>query len=98
MALESIFSFLTYPKKGKPEDKAAAGVAISLNSGKLYKMLRDIFDEAAEACDVQVMFTSPGEKQCNEVRNDLLAFAAKTTTPEMSKHAAPRRNANASTE
>lgn len=79
MALESIFSFLTYPKKGKPEEKAAAGVSIPLNAGKLCTMLRDIFDEADEACDVQVMFTSPGEKQDNDVRNDLLAFTKKPT-------------------
>lgn len=71
MALETIYSFLTYPKKGKSEEPAAVGVAIPLDGGKLCSMLRDIFDSAGKQCDVKIKFVSPGSKQENEVRAHL---------------------------
>ncbi len=77
MALETIYSFLTYPKRGKSDAPAASGVAIPLDDGKLCTMLRDIFDQSGRKCDVKVMFTSPGAKQENEVRSDLLALTKK---------------------
>lgn len=40
-------------------------------------MLRDIFDSAGKQCDVTVMFQSPGSKQENEVRADLLGLLKK---------------------
>jgi hypothetical protein len=79
MALETIFSFLTYPKKGKSEEAAAAGVQIPLDDGKLCSMLGGIFDSAHKQCDVQVMFTSAGERQENQVRSDLIALLKKPT-------------------
>lgn len=79
MAVETILSFLTFPKKGRSEDPAASGVKIPLDDGKLCSMLRDIFDGAHKHCDVQVMFTSHGDKQENEVRDDLLALVKRPT-------------------
>lgn len=77
MALEAIYSFLTYPKRGKSNTPAAPGVEIPLDEGKLCSMLREVFDQSGRQCDVKVMFTSPGAKQENEVRSDLLALAKK---------------------
>lgn len=74
MAVETILSFLTYPKKGKTVDPAASGVRIPLDDGKLCSMLRGIFDGAHKQCDVQVIFTSRSNKQENEVRDDLLGL------------------------
>jgi hypothetical protein len=47
-----------------------------LTEGKLFSMLRDIFDGAGKDCNVPVMFTSSGDKQENAVRSDLLSLLA----------------------
>jgi hypothetical protein len=76
MALELIYSFLTYPKKSQADGAAVSGTEVPMVEGKLYSMLRDIFDKAGTDCNVPVMFTSEGGKQENAVRTDLLALFA----------------------
>lgn len=76
MAIELIYSFLTYPKKSQADDATVSGTEVPLAEGKLYAMLRDIFDGAGKDCNVPVMFTSNGSKQENAVRSDLLALLA----------------------
>jgi hypothetical protein len=76
MAIELIYSFLTYPKKSQAEDATVSGTEVPLTEGKLFSMLRDIFDGAGKDCNVPVMFTSNGAKQENAVRSDLLALFA----------------------
>lgn len=76
MAIELIYSFLTYPKKSQAEDATVSGTEVPLTEGKLFSMLRDIFDGAGKDCNVPVMFTSSGDKQENAVRSDLLALLA----------------------
>jgi len=76
MAIELIYSFLTYPKKSQAEDAIVSGTEVPLTEGKLFSMLRDIFDGAGKDCNVPVMFTSNGDRQENAVRSDLLALVA----------------------
>jgi hypothetical protein len=77
MAVEKIFSFLTYPKRNQPEEAVVSGTQIPLDDGKLCKMLKDIFDGSGTDCNVPVMFVSDGDKQENAVRSELLALLAK---------------------
>lgn len=77
MALEAIYSFLTYPKKNQADEIAVTGTEIQLDGGKLCKMLSDIFDNAGRDCNVPVMFTSEGAKQENPIRSELLALLEK---------------------
>jgi len=77
MALEKIYSFLTYPKKNQPEEAIVSGTQIPLDDGKLSKMLTDIFNAAGTDCNVPVMFVSDGEKQENAVRTEILSLLQK---------------------
>jgi hypothetical protein len=77
MSVEKIFSYLTYPKRNRPDETAVSGTQIPLDNGKLCKMLKDIFDGSGKDCNVPVMFVSDGEKQENVVRSELLALLAK---------------------
>ncbi|MGE0370968.1 MAG: hypothetical protein AB7Q01_03665 [Gammaproteobacteria bacterium] len=85
MPVERIYSFLTYPKKNRPEEAVVSGTQIPLDDGKLCKMLKEIFDGAGKDCNVPVMFLSEGETQENVVRSELLTLLAKpsvgTATP-----------------
>src|SRR5665647_1581372 len=77
MPIEKIYSFLTYPKKNKAEEDVASGTSIPPDDGKLCKMLSDIFDNAADQCNIPVMFTSEDKVQANAVRTELQAIFKK---------------------
>ncbi|SDH03927.1 hypothetical protein [Propionivibrio dicarboxylicus] len=70
MALELLYSFLTYPKK----EEAPTGVDIPLDDSKLCLMLRGIFDNANKDCNVPILFTSEGTKQKNIVMDEVLTL------------------------
>lgn len=72
MALTTIFSFLTYPRRGKAPGDHVEGISIAPDDGKLSKMLRGVFDAAGKECNIPVMFTA--DKQENPVRSELLAL------------------------
>jgi len=74
MALEAIYSFLTYPKKNQPDDPIEAGVGIPIQDDKLNRMLAGIFGRAREDCNVPIMFVSDGARQENPARSELLAL------------------------
>jgi len=76
MALESIYSFLTYPKKHQPDEPLGPGTEISIGAGKLGTMLDSIFRNAEQDCVIPIMFISDGARQENPVRSDLLALMA----------------------
>jgi hypothetical protein len=79
MSVDKIFSYLTYPKKNRPDETAVSGTQIPLDDGKLSKMLKDIFDGSRNDCNVPVMFVSDGDQQENVVRTELLALIDKPT-------------------
>lgn len=55
MPIESIYSFLTYPKNHDKADEKIEGIHIKPDGGKLSKMLADVFDSAK-------LFKELGEK------------------------------------
>lgn len=75
MALELLYSFLTYPKK----EEAPKGVVIPLEDSKLCLMLKAIFDNADKDCNVPIIFTSDGAKQENLVMDEVLALLSVPT-------------------
>ncbi|WP_278487193.1 hypothetical protein [Achromobacter insolitus] len=85
MALEAIYSFLTYPKKSQPDDPLEPGATIPIRNDKLNRMLGGIFDRAAQDCTVPIMFVPDGDQQQNAARNELVALAERrslrTATP-----------------
>lgn len=85
MALEAIYSFLTYPKKNQPDDPLEPGATIPLRNDKLNRMLGNIFDRAGQDCNVPVMFVSDGAQQENAARSELVALverrSLRTATP-----------------
>ncbi|AWP59386.1 hypothetical protein B7P02_15805 [Bordetella bronchiseptica] len=74
MALDAIYSFLTYPKKNQPDDPLEPGATIPIQNNKLNRMLGGIFERAAQDCNVPVMFVSDGAQQENAVRSELVAL------------------------
>lgn len=74
MALHTIYSFLTYPKKNQPDDPLGPGVEIPIGDDKLSSMLEGIFNGAERDCAVPIIFTTDGEQQENPVRSDLLTL------------------------
>lgn len=84
MPLDAIFSFLTYPRRNRPEEPLGPGVRITVGNDKLSGMLKGVFDNAGRDCVVPVMFTS-NDAQRNPVREELLALVGRpnlgTATP-----------------
>lgn len=74
MALQAVYSFLTYPKKSQPDDPLRVGASLPIADDKLGRMLKGLFDGAHADCVVPVMFVSDGEAQENATRAELLAF------------------------
>ncbi len=72
MPIESIFSFLTYPKNHDKAEEKIEGIHIKPDGGKLSKMLAEVFDSAKSKRDVPVTFDAAN--QVNETREQLLAF------------------------
>lgn len=74
MALEAVYSFLTYPKRGSPDEPIRPGARVPVADDKLGRMLQAVFDSAARDCVVPVMFISDGATQENAAREELLAL------------------------
>lgn len=85
MALEAIYSFLTYPKRHQPDDPLLPGAEITPGNDKLTQMLSGVFDAAERDCIVPVLFVSDGATQQNDARDELVAFVRRpslaTSTP-----------------
>lgn len=56
MPLDTIFSFLTYPHRNRPDEPLALGAHIRLGDDKLSGMLRGVFDNTGRDCVVPVIF------------------------------------------
>jgi hypothetical protein len=77
MALEAIYSFLTYPKRINPEDPLAPGTQIPVDEdNKLVRMLADLYARAPRDCHVPIKFRADNEDQTNPVREEVLALLA----------------------
>ena len=73
MQIDSIHSFLIRPGKGaeSPEDINGATVA---RSGRLFEMLKPLFDGAERDCPHKIWFNSENGKQENICRDELIAY------------------------
>lgn len=77
MALEAIYSFLTYPKRSSPEDPLAPGTHIPVDdNNKLVRMLADLYTRAPKDCHVPIKFRADNDNQKNPVRDELIALLA----------------------
>lgn len=77
MALQAIFSYLTYPKRNNPDDPLAPGAEIPVNANnKLFRMLDGIYCNAERDCIVPVIFKTNGIEQLNPVRSEILTLIA----------------------
>ena len=77
MALESIYSFLTFPKRNSPDDPLAPGTEIPVDEGnKLVRMLADLYMRAPQDCHVPIKFRADNEDQTNPVRDELITLLA----------------------
>lgn len=75
MALEAIYSFLTYPKRSSPDDPLAPGTEIPVEEdNKLVRMLSYLYANAPQDCHVPIKFRADNEDQTNPVRNELIAL------------------------
>jgi hypothetical protein len=78
MELDSILSFLIHPGKNLEEPPEISGTFVA-KAGRLYDMLKKVFDKAEEECQHDVAFSADDEgKQHNECRNSILAYLKKS--------------------
>jgi hypothetical protein len=74
MELDSIHSFLTHPGKNLEEPPEISGTVVA-KTGRLYDMLKKVFDKAEEECPHDVAFSADEDgKQNNEFRSSILAY------------------------
>lgn len=77
MPIQAIYSFLTYPKRGQPEDPLAPGAQIPVQAdNKVVRMLEALFLRTLQDCVIPIMFRSAAADQSNPVRTELLALLA----------------------
>lgn len=74
MAIETIHSFLVHPSKNEDESPDIGGTPIPLR-GRLKDMLTDVFNRAADECNIEVIFRPNEEnKPINECRDLLIDY------------------------
>lgn len=74
MPITAIYSFLVHPSKNEEDPPQIGGTSIRLN-GRLYEMLRGVYERASDECKIEIVFT-PNEDgdQINPCRDELLAY------------------------
>ena len=72
MMITHIFSFLVHPGKGLREQPNLGGVDVPL-VGRLFDMLKDVFDRSDLECKTEISFDpSEGGQQQNDCRDELI--------------------------
>jgi len=79
MALQRIYSFLTYPRRGVINAEEVSGTEIARSDNKLTKLLESIFDGAKNECNVPIIFVAENDKQDNGFRSILLSLLKRAT-------------------
>jgi len=78
MELDSIHSFLIHPGKNLEEPPEISGTVVA-KTGRLYDMLKRVFDKAEEECQHDVAFSANEEgQQHNVCRDSILAYLKKS--------------------
>ena len=72
MEIQKIYSYLSYPSKHEEQQPEIGGATIP-HKGRLYEMLKDIFDKSDKECDIPICFT-PDENgaQNNACQNEII--------------------------
>lgn len=72
MKIQKIYSYLSYPSKHEEQQPEIGGATIP-HKGRLYDMLKDIFDKSDKECNIPICF-SPDEDgaQNNPCRNEII--------------------------
>jgi hypothetical protein len=73
MPIEAIYGFLAHPAKGEDEQPEIMGTEVTL-SGRLYGMLRDVYDDSDTECNTEISFLPIEDKQENQRRSEILAL------------------------
>jgi hypothetical protein len=77
MELDSIHSFLVHPGKNLEAPPEISGTVVA-KAGRLYDMMKKVFDNAEEECQHDVAFSPNHEgQQQNECRDSILAYLKK---------------------
>lgn len=72
MEIRKIFSYLAYPSKHEDEQPEIGGASIP-QKGRLYQMLKDIFDKSDQECNIPICFRPDGDgKQNNACRSEII--------------------------
>jgi hypothetical protein len=78
MELDLIHSFLIHPGKNLDEPPEISGTLVA-KAGRLFDMLKKVFDKAEEECQHDVAFSPDGDgKQHNECRTAILDYLKKS--------------------
>ena len=77
MEIDSIHSFLVHPGKNLEEPPEISGTVVD-KAGRLFDMLKRVFDTAEEECQHDIAFSADEEgKQHNECRTSILNYVKK---------------------
>jgi len=55
MKIKKIYSYLSYPSKHEEEQPVIGGATIA-HGGRLYDMLKEIFDKSDKECNIPICF------------------------------------------
>jgi len=74
MKIKNIYSYLSYPSKHENDQPEIGGASIP-RKGRLYDMLRDIFEKSSEECNIPICFVPEEDgTQNNECRNEVIGL------------------------
>ncbi|MEK7322173.1 MAG: hypothetical protein AABZ84_03740 [Pseudomonadota bacterium] len=74
MKIQKIYSYLSYPSKHEEQQPEIGGATIP-HKGRLYEMLKDIFDKSDKECNIPICFTPDANgAQNNACRNEIIAL------------------------
>lgn len=80
MPIEHAFTYMVHPRKGDPEAKNINGSAVPLTEGKMFELLKEVYEKSDRECDIDIAFNPTKEGQPdNPCRNLVRAFAAAPT-------------------
>ncbi|MGY4232930.1 hypothetical protein ACVIIW_001877 [Bradyrhizobium sp. USDA 4449] len=81
MGIERIHTYLVHPHKGSKDKPNIGGTTVSL-SGKLFRLLDNIFSNSDAELNIQIAFNQSADgKQQNACRDLLIAYVQKPTLP-----------------
>jgi hypothetical protein len=73
MAIQHVHTFVVHPKKGKDDPGQVNGAAVRM-SGKMFELLKSIYEKSDQECDVGITFLPAAGVQQNECRDLIVAY------------------------